>query len=75
VFFLAEKTMETKQAALKIFEKYYSEWESDKSRMNNGYSYESTFVQMIRQVAMEVLQVSTGKIPKGKNGKKKSKRV
>ena len=67
--------MKTKEVALNIFEKYYMEWESDKSRMNNGYSYESTFVEMMKKVAMEVLQASTGKVPKGKNAKKKSKPV
>lgn len=67
--------METKEAALKVFEKYYSEWEANESRMNNGYSYESTFVEMMRKVETEVLQISTGKVPRGKNGKKKSKRV
>lgn len=65
--------METKAAAQKIFDNYYSEWESNKSRMDNGYSYESTFVEMMRKVGTEVLQVSTGYVPKGKNGKKKSK--
>ena len=67
--------METKGSALKIFEKYYSQWEANESRMTNGYSYESTFVEMMRKVEMEVLQLSTGKVPKGKNEKKKSKRV
>lgn len=67
--------MDTKAAALAAFEKHYSEWEANEIRMNNGYSYESTFVEMMRKVSTEVLQVSTGKVPKGKNAKKKSKRV
>lgn len=67
--------METKAAALKVFEKYYAEWEADESRMNNGYNYESTFVEMMRKVEAEVLKVSTGPVPKGKNEKKKSKQV
>lgn len=67
--------METKAAALKVFEKYYSEWEANESRMKNGYNYESTFVEMMRKVESEVLQISTGDVPKGKNGKKKSKQV
>ena len=73
--FLAKKNMETKAEALKVFEKYYTEWEADESRMNNGYTYESTFVEMMRKVGKEVLQVSTGHVPKGKNEKKKFKRV
>lgn len=67
--------METKEAALKIFEKYYAQWEANESRMNNGYTYESTFVEMMRKVEEEVLQASTGPVPKGKNEKKKSRRV
>ena len=67
--------METKAAALKMFEKYYSEWEANESRMHNGYTYEATFIEMMRKVGKDVLQVSTGKVPKGKNEKKKSKRV
>ncbi len=65
--------METKAAALKVFEKYYTAWESNEKRMDSGYSYESTFVEMMRKVEVEVLQASTGIVPKGKNGKKKSK--
>lgn len=67
--------METKIEAQKIFDKYYSEWENNNNRMENGYSYESTFIEMMRKVESEVFQVSTGHIPKGKNGKKKSKPV
>jgi hypothetical protein len=67
--------METKAAALKIFEKYYAQWEADESRMSNGYTYESTFVEMMRKVEEDVLQASTGPVPKGKNEKKKSRRV
>ena len=67
--------METKAAALKVFEKHYSTWESNEKRMESGYSYEATFVEIIRQVELEVLQASTGHVPKGKNGKKKSKPV
>lgn len=67
--------METKAAAVKLFEKHYSEWEANESRMDNGYTYEATFVEMLRKVGKDVLQVSTGKIPKSKNEKKKCKRV
>ena len=65
--------MKTKAAALSLFEKYYTQWESDESRMTSGYNYESTFREMMRKVGQEVLQVSTGKVPKGKNAKKKYK--
>ena len=70
-----KKTMETKAAALKVFEKHYTSWESNEKRMDSGYSYESTFVEMMRKVSLEVLQASVGKVSKGKNGKKKSKQV
>lgn len=50
--------MDTKRAALEVFEKYYSAWESNERRMDSGYSYESTFVEMMRKLENEVLQVS-----------------
>lgn len=67
--------MDTKASAIKIFEQHYAQWESNENRMKDGYTYESSFVEMIRKVGIEVFQSSTGKVPKGKNGKKKSKRV
>jgi hypothetical protein len=67
--------MEAKAIALKVFEQYYSEWEANEKRMDSGYSYESTFIDMMRKVEKEVFQCSTGKVPKGKNEKKKSKQV
>jgi hypothetical protein len=57
--------MKTKTEAQEIFQKHYSAWESDGSRMISGYAYESTFLAMI----------STGVVPKGKNEKKSSKRA
>ncbi len=62
--------METKEAALKAFEKHYSEWEANESLMNNGYTYEFTFIEMMRRLSSEVLEASTGKVSKGKNVKK-----
>ena len=38
--------------------------------MESGYSYESTFVEMMRKVSQEVFQSSVGKVPKSKNSKK-----
>lgn len=65
--------METKVSAQKIFDKYYSELELNEKCMDNGYTYESKFIEMVRKVGTEVLQVSTGRVPKGENGEKKSK--
>ena len=72
ISFLYEKkiTMETKEKALKIFEKYYKQWESNSLRMDSGYQYESTFAEMIQKVEQEVFQLSVGKVPKSKNVKK-----
>lgn len=67
--------MKTKSEAQEIFQKHYSAWESDASRMISGYAYESTFVAMMRKIESEVLQLSTGEVPKGKNEKKRSKRA
>ena len=66
--------MSTKEQALAIFEKYYNEWESNPSRMENGYQYEATYSQMMQKVEQEILQLSVGKVPKRKNFKKNFKR-
>jgi len=63
--------MDTKAQALAIFEKHFSQWESDPKRMENGYQYESTYASMMEKVEQEVLQLSVGKVPKDKNSKKK----
>lgn len=65
----------TKEEALKIFEKHYDQWENNESRMNSGYDYESTYVEMLATVGKEVFQTSLGKIPISKNSKKKFKLV
>ena len=65
--------MSKKAAALAIFEKYFTQWENDPTRMENGYQYESTYAQMMEKVEHEILQISVGEVPKDKNFKKKSK--
>jgi len=65
--------MDTKAQALKIFEKYYQDWESNPKRMDSGYDYEATYAEMMQKVEQEVLQVSVGDVPKGINSKKNSK--
>lgn len=47
------------------------QWENNPERMKNGFSYEQTFVEMMRTFEKEVLQESIGEIPKDKNAKKK----
>ena len=66
--------MDTKAEALKIFEKYYQQWESSPERMESGYAYESTYADMMQKVEQEILQISVGIVPKGINSKKNSKR-
>lgn len=61
-----KKTMETKALALQIFESHYSSWEANEKRLTNGYTYESTFVEMMRKVEEEVMQVSVGKVSQDK---------
>lgn len=62
--------MTTIDKATEIFQKYYEQWESDESRMENGYQYEFSYIEMMKKVQKEVLESSTGIVPKGKNGKK-----
>ncbi len=62
--------MATKERALKIFEKYYEQWEEVPRRMESGYDHEATHAAMMQKVEREFLQVSVGKVPKGINSKK-----
>ena len=47
------------------------EWENNSERMKNGFSYEQTFVKMMRVFEKELFQESIGEISKDKNSKKK----
>jgi len=67
-------SISTKEQALKTFEKYYEAWENDPRRMDSGYQYEASYAEMMKKVGKEVFQTSTGKVPKGVNSKKNSKR-
>ena len=62
--------MSTIDQAVVIFTKYYKEWESNPKRMENGYEYEKSFIEMNQKIQKETLEISTGKIPKSKNQKK-----
>lgn len=65
--------MDFKERATEIFAKHLEQWESDPKRMENGYQYEATYAAMMEKVEQEVLQLSVGKVPKGKNSKKNSR--
>ena len=49
-----------------------SQWEKNPARQRNGYDYEKTFVDMVRQFEKELFQESVGESPGNKNLKKKS---
>lgn len=66
--------MDFKQQATAIFEKYLAEWESNPKRMENGYTYESTYAAMMQKIEQEVLALSVGEVPRDKNLKKNSRR-
>lgn len=62
--------MDFKERATGIFTKHLEEWESDPTRMESGYQYELSYAVMMKKVEREILQLSVGKVPKGKNSKK-----
>ena len=47
------------------------QWENSSERMESGYAYEKTFVEMWQTLGHEVLQNSMGELPKSRNSKKK----
>lgn len=52
--------------------KHIEQWESNPKGMESGYEYESNYSEMMKKVEKEILQVSLGNVPKGKNSKKTS---
>ena len=63
--------MDFKQQASVLLEKYLTEWENDPIRMESGYHYELSYANMLHRFEKELLALSTGKVPKSKNLKKK----
>lgn len=45
-------------------------WSSDSSNHKDGYTYEKSFVEMMRKISEETLQASLGEVPISKNKKK-----
>jgi hypothetical protein len=68
------KIMETSSTFLqeKITERI-KQWENSSQRMESGYAYEKTFVEMWQSLGREVMQNSMGELPKSRNSKKKFK--
>ena len=63
--------MDFKQQATVLLEKYLTEWENDPTRMDSGYHYELSYATMLENFEKDLLELSTGKVPKSKNSKKK----
>ncbi len=61
--------------ATSLFRENYQAWVNNPARMQNGYTYEKTFVDMMHDLESKVFKESLGDIPFNRNFKKKSKRV
>jgi hypothetical protein len=55
-----------------IVKKYYTEWEKNPKRLENGYQYEQTYADMMQIVEQEVFALSVGKVSVDRNKKKNS---
>ncbi|MBI4945978.1 MAG: hypothetical protein HY840_06215 [Bacteroidetes bacterium] len=64
------KKIDKEKMAIRLKE-LLEQWENNPQRMKSGFTYEQTFVEMMRTFEKEVLQASIGDTPKGKNAKKK----
>lgn len=64
-----------KDTLLSSISQKIDEWKKNPARMQSGYSYEKTFVDMWQSLGNEVFQESIGSLPKSRNGKKNSKPV
>jgi hypothetical protein len=60
-----------KEKAIEILLKKISEWENKPK--NDGYEYEKNFIDVMRGLNEELLQLSVGDVPRDRNLKKKSK--
>ena len=49
------------------------QWEKSPERMQSGYAYEKTFVEMWQSLGHEVMQESMGELPQSRNCKKNFK--
>lgn len=52
------------------FEKHLRTWSESQEGQTEGYEYEKSFVEFMRQVSQETFQLSLGVIPESKNKKK-----
>ena len=64
------KKIDKAKMAIRLTE-LLEQWENNPQRMKSGFTYEQTFVEMMRTFEKEVLQASIGETPKSKNAKKK----
>jgi hypothetical protein len=60
-----------KQKAFEILSKRIDEWESKPK--SDGYEYEKSFLEVMRGLNTDLLQLSVGALPKDRNEKKKYK--
>lgn len=52
------------------FEENLRKWLKSQEGQTDGYEYEKSFVEFMRQVSQETLQISIGEVPDSKNKKK-----
>lgn len=52
------------------FEEGLRTWSTSQEGQIDGYEYEKSFVEFMRKVSQDTLQISIGEIPKSKNKKK-----
>ena len=68
---LAIKSQMDKQKAFEILSKKIDEWENKPK--SDGYTYETSFLEIMQELNKDLFQLSVGDLPKDRNGKKKSK--
>lgn len=60
-----------KEKAVDKLKELIDQWENNPERLKNGYNYEKTFVETMRELEKFIFQQSMGEIPRDKNLKKK----
>ncbi|GHT48778.1 hypothetical protein AGMMS49982_00740 [Bacteroidia bacterium] len=59
-----------KAEMVNIFSSEIDNWLANGYQSNEGFEYEASFVETLREVGAKAFQASLGKVPKSKNQKK-----
>lgn len=66
-----QERTQLKETILQRISEELEQWLTKEDNLKSGYEYETEFISVSRRLNKIVLEESLGKVPKGRNGKKK----